>query len=260
MTYTIEETDLERQHLLAEFLNPLSVKALENILLPPNAKILDIGCGLGDTTLMLYSCFPGSTITGLDGNASLIEAAIAEKKLLNPGLNFVCGDALNLPFEDGSFDFVFCRYIVQHLPDALAGLAEMKRVCKTGGTVFAQEPDGNSFQSYPESWAYPRLKEYVTLLFADILVGRKLISYFRQLELQNINHDVRIILADQNSVLKQFFAMTAFYLRKALMERKMADEKQIDEWVRELQRVAQDPETIVLMYPTIAVWGVKKDK
>lgn len=53
MTYTIEETDLERQHLLAQFLNPVSVKALENISLKKDAKILDIGCGLVDTTLYL---------------------------------------------------------------------------------------------------------------------------------------------------------------------------------------------------------------
>jgi trans-aconitate methyltransferase len=66
MIYTIEETDLERQHLLAEFLQPISLKALETIEFPDNATILDIGCGLGDTTLMLNERFPNSTITGLD--------------------------------------------------------------------------------------------------------------------------------------------------------------------------------------------------
>ena len=67
MSYTIEEKNLERQHLLAEFLNPVSLNALKNISLPKEATILDIGCGLGDTTLMLNERFPNSNITGLDG-------------------------------------------------------------------------------------------------------------------------------------------------------------------------------------------------
>lgn len=78
--YTISKTDLERQHLLTQFLKPFSLNALENISLPKNATVLDIGCGPGDTTLMLNERFPNSRITGLDGDASLIEAAIEEKK------------------------------------------------------------------------------------------------------------------------------------------------------------------------------------
>src|SRR5438045_19120 len=133
MIYTIEETDLERQHLLAQFLEPVSLNALANISLPKHATILDIGCGLGDTTLMLNERFPNSTITGLDGDASLIETAIEEKKLLHPNLDFVCADALRLPFEDNSFDFVFTRCCLHHLPSAMDGIKEMKRVCKPGG-------------------------------------------------------------------------------------------------------------------------------
>src|SRR5205085_9433658 len=119
MIYTIEETDLERQHLLAELLKPVSLNALKNISLPKHATILDIGCGLGDTTLMLNERFPNSTITGLDGDVSLIETAIEEKKSLHSNLNFVCGDALHLPFDDESFDFVFTRYCLNHLASAL---------------------------------------------------------------------------------------------------------------------------------------------
>src|SRR6478672_10623592 len=112
MIYTIEETDLERQHLLAQFLEPISLNALKNISLPKHAGILDIGCGLGDTTLMLNERFPNSTITGLDGDENLIETAIEEKKSVHHNLDFVCGDAIHLPFEDNSFDFVF---IISHL-------------------------------------------------------------------------------------------------------------------------------------------------
>jgi len=62
--YTTKETDHERQHLLAAFLRPASLDALSKIQLKKNAKILDIGCGLGDTSLMLLQCFRGAEVTG----------------------------------------------------------------------------------------------------------------------------------------------------------------------------------------------------
>lgn len=257
MTYTIEETDLERQHLLAQFLEPISLHALENISLPRHPNILDIGCGLGDTTLMLNERFPNSTITGLDGDAALIETATAEKTLLHSNFNFVCGDALHLPFEENSFDFVFTRYCLHHLISALDGLKEMKRVCKPGGIVFAHEPDINSIVSYPESWAYQKHKDYLNLLFADALIGRKLVSYFRQLRLQNITHHVESVIGDNNSNVKKFLAMTGAAIGNALLRRNLATQAEHEALVTELERAQHDADTIVIMAPSIAVWGIK---
>lgn len=259
MSYTIEEKNLERQHLLAEFLNPVSLNALKNISLPKYATILDIGCGLGDTTLMLNERFPNSIITGLDGDASLIKAAIEEKKLLHANLDFVCADALHLPFDDNSFDFVFTRYCLHHLPSAIDGLKEMQRVCKTGGIVFAHEPDINSIVSYPESWAYPKHKEYLNLLIGDALLGRKLISYFKKLQLQNIAHHIESLLGDDNTVLKKFIAMTGAAIGKALLQKNLATKEEHTAFVNELQRAEHDPDTIIIMAPSIAVWGTKTE-
>ncbi len=259
MTYTIEETDLERQHLLAEFLEPVSLNALKNISLPKHASILDIGCGLGDTTLMLNDRFSNSIITGLDGDASLIETANEEKTLLHPNLNFISGDALALPFDDNSFDFVFCRYILHHIPDAEATIKEMKRVCKPGGIVFAQDPDANFFQSYPESDAYPIFKEVVNSLFADATIGRKLIHYFKSTGLKDVTYDVQLILADHTYVLKKFYRMTAQAMSKSILQKKLMNEEQLDEWIKELSRIEHDKNTIVLTHPIIAVWGKKAE-
>ena len=259
MTYAIEETNLERQHLLAEFLNPVSLNALKNISLPKEATILDVGCGLGDTTLMLNDRFPGLTITGLDGDATLIEAAIKEKKLLYSNLDFVCADALHFPFDDNSFDFVFTRYCLHHLPSAIDGLKEMKRVCKTGGIILAHEPDINSIVSYPESWAYQKHKEYLNLLVADALLGRKLVSYFRQIQLQSITHHVESVIGEKNNNVKKFLAMTASAIGNSLLQKNLATKEEHDALVSELERARDDDNTIVIMAPSIAVWGTKTE-
>lgn len=259
MTYTIEETDLQRQHLLAQFLEPISLNALKKMSLPKHATILDIGCGLGDTTLMLNERFPNSAIKGLDDDASLIETATEEKSLSHSSLNFVCADALHLPFEDNSFDFVFTRYCLHHLASAIDGLKEMKRVCKSGGIILAHEPDINSTVSYPESWAYQKHKEYLNLLFADALLGGKLVSHFRQLQLKNITHHVESVIGDENNNVKKLLVMTGIAIGDALLKKNLATEAEHKALVTELERAEHDVDVIIIMVPSIAVWGIKDE-
>jgi len=182
--------------------------------------------------------------------------AMSEKKL-HSNLNFICGDALHLPFEDNSFDFVFCRYILHHMPGAFAAMQEMKRVCNQGGIVFVQEPDSNFFQSYPESYAYPLFKEMLNSLFADALIGRKLISYFRSLALNNISHNAQVILFDHRSGFKKLPYITAIAMSKAILEKKLLTGEKLDAWIKELKRIERDKDAIVLTSPIIAVWGTK---
>ena len=135
----------------------------------------------------------------------------------------------------------------------------MKRVCKPGGIVFAQEYDGNFFQSYPESDAYPKLSEITKSLFADIYFGRKMIHYFKKLALKNIAHDAQVVLADHKSVLKKFYVLFAKALSKAILERELLTQAQLDDWIKELEIIERNEDAIVLTHPVIAVWGTKAE-
>jgi ubiquinone/menaquinone biosynthesis C-methylase UbiE len=87
----------------------------------PPAKTLDIACGTGWLTQHL----PGA-ITGLDASPSMLEVA-AERI---PDAEFVVGDALELPFEDGSFERITTGHFYGHLEedDRLRFLDETRRV------------------------------------------------------------------------------------------------------------------------------------
>jgi ubiquinone/menaquinone biosynthesis C-methylase UbiE len=84
-------------------------------------RTLDVACGTGFITQHL----PGE-ITGLDQSEAMV--AIAQERL--PEASFVVGDALDLPFEDGSFDRLFTSYFYCHLeePERRRFLAEARRV------------------------------------------------------------------------------------------------------------------------------------
>jgi ubiquinone/menaquinone biosynthesis C-methylase UbiE len=87
--------------------------------LPP-AKTLDVACGTGFMTRHLRG-----EVTGLDQSESML--AIARRHV--PGAKFVRGDALALPFPDGSFDRIFASYFYCHLEDEqrLRFLSEARR-------------------------------------------------------------------------------------------------------------------------------------
>ena len=257
MIYDIKETDFERQHLLAEQLNPLSLDALKDIILPANARILDIGCGIGNTTRMLNSRFPGAHLTGLDGDKELIRSAIEKHAAQHPNLDFITGDARQLPFPDNYFHLVFSRYILVFVPEPLSALQEMKRVCKPGGILLSQEPDNNFIQSYPESWAYPKFVELAARLFTDSTIGRKMPHYFKRAGIQDIHYGAQPILANGTASVKRSSTLTAIAMKEGLLRNGLLQPAEFEEFIAELRRVEADPDAILLKFPTITTRGTK---
>src|SRR5215813_7048117 len=131
MSYTIDERNIERQQVLAQMLNPLTLPVLERISPLGINRVLDLGCGLGNTTRMLANCFTEANITGIDSDAYLLSCARAQHG--NSRLHFQEGDASKLPFPDHAFDLVFTRYLLVHIPDPDLVIGEMLRLLRPGG-------------------------------------------------------------------------------------------------------------------------------
>jgi SAM-dependent methyltransferase len=87
-------------------------------------------------------------------------AAVAEGFADAPNLEFRVGDVYALDFADATFDVVHAHQVLQHLPDPVAALVEMGRVCKPGGTVAVRDSDYAAFTWHP---ADPRLDEWLAV-------------------------------------------------------------------------------------------------
>lgn len=97
------------------------------------ARVLDVGCGPGHTTLALAP--HAGAVVGLDLSAAMLTQGrrlAAERGLAN--LTFEQGDVEQLPFADASFDTVTSRFSAHHYPDPAAALAQIARVLAPGGT------------------------------------------------------------------------------------------------------------------------------
>jgi len=101
----------------------------------PGARALDLCCGTGDLALALAR--RGARVTGLDFSAPML--AVARRRQGGRDIEFIQGDALQIPFPDASFDIVTMGYGLRNLASWEAGLAEMRRVAKPGGRLVILE-------------------------------------------------------------------------------------------------------------------------
>jgi demethylmenaquinone methyltransferase/2-methoxy-6-polyprenyl-1,4-benzoquinol methylase len=99
----------------------------------PGDGVLDACCGTGD--LAIAGARAGGVVTGLDFSERMLERARRKA----PEIEWVQGDALALPFENGSFDAATVGFGVRNLDDLEAGLRELARVLRPGGRVAVLE-------------------------------------------------------------------------------------------------------------------------
>ncbi len=91
------------------------------------SRILDIGCGPGNSTNILSET--GAKVTGIDFSQKMIDNAT----ISYPKINFKQADAESIPEEDNTFDVVIANYVVHHLPDPEKVFSEIARVLKPNG-------------------------------------------------------------------------------------------------------------------------------
>jgi demethylmenaquinone methyltransferase/2-methoxy-6-polyprenyl-1,4-benzoquinol methylase len=123
----------------------------------PGHRVLDVACGTGDLT-EAFARSPASEVVGLDFTPAMLEIArhkTAERQRRHPGgppVRYVEGDAMNLPFEDASFDAVSIAFGIRNVSDPPKAIREFARVLKPGGRLVVLEFDRP--RTPPMSWMY----------------------------------------------------------------------------------------------------------
>jgi SAM-dependent methyltransferase len=109
----------------------------------PGMDVLDLACGSGNATLP--AARRGARVTGLDFAPGLLDIARERAADAMVEIDFVEGDAQELPFEDASFDRVISTFGHMFAPDHKRTASEMKRVLRPGGAIAVAcwAPDGS---------------------------------------------------------------------------------------------------------------------
>jgi SAM-dependent methyltransferase len=127
-------------------------------LIPPDARVLSVGCGIGDTELLLAP--DAAHVTGVD----LSPAAIAEANRVSAqrgvtNVRFLEGAWQSLPVTKESFDVVLSIFFLHHLPDAqLAAFpSQLEALLGAGGLFYALEPSARRLSGFVGRLVVPRL-------------------------------------------------------------------------------------------------------
>ena len=162
--------------------------------LRPDSRVLDVGSGPGVlATEIARRCLRGQVVA-LDQSAE--RSSQAGMRLARYGGYSLVGDAAILPFEDGSFDLVYCRFLLEYLRDPEQAVREMVRVCRPGGCVVLQDLDGQLLWHYPEDVELERQVTATLAMLArtgfDPFAGRKLYHHCYSTGLTQLSSSVEV--------------------------------------------------------------------
>ena len=146
---------------------------LDGVAPPAGAsRALDLGCGVGAMTRRLVK---RGAVAPIAVDRSRVQLAAARRL---GGGRWVLADGGALPFADARFDLVYSSWLLEHVPDPLAIVREVRRVLAPGGAFWAAEVENASFVVHPRSEpldrAWAALNEAQLALHGDPYVGRKL--------------------------------------------------------------------------------------
>src|ERR1041385_1162655 len=100
-----------------------------------DSRVLDVACGTGDLSITLFE-ITGAGVVGTDFCRPMLEIAAGK---ISGRIRLIEGDALGLPFRDGTFDVATIAFGLRNLSSVESGLAELARVLKPGGWVAVLE-------------------------------------------------------------------------------------------------------------------------
>lgn len=181
-----------------------AAKCLRAILQRPDALVLDLCCGTGDLAFALRNAGEARILGADFAHTMLVRARmksrLAPRHSASPPcvpIPFFEADALRLPFADASFDLVTSAFGFRNLADYEAGLREIYRVLKPGGTAaileFAEPPQGFPGDLY--RWYFTRVLPRIGSLIsghqsAYTYLAKSVARFFRPPELAALMRSV----------------------------------------------------------------------
>jgi ubiquinone/menaquinone biosynthesis C-methylase UbiE len=254
---------VRRLHVLHDVYSPAGRRVLLQAGLAPGMKVADFGCGVGVVSRMLAGMVgPSGSVTGIDVNGDQVEQArdlCVRNGLTNT--SFVEANACSTGLPGGSFDLAYCRFLLLHLPDPVACLAEMRRVLKPGGILLVEDGDLRSAKSIP-----PTAIDAFADLFCRLgplrgvnySVANNLFHMVKDAGFSDIDMEIHqpALVRGENRV---FLNWSVEEAGPAFVDAGLVTQDRLRRILRDMQEAIEDPDVVVLAPRMSLVWGRKPD-
>jgi ubiquinone/menaquinone biosynthesis C-methylase UbiE len=245
--YTPRETQrLREQSLILE-------KLLHGgIVFQPGSRVLEPGCGVGAQTVLMAKRHPHVSITSFDMCADSLEQARVAIGLEGLGnVEFRQCDLMDMPFDEGSFDYVFLNFVLEHVPNPAHALEQLKRMLKPGGALILNEGDHGSCFWHPETAAsrsaWQALIASQQRMGHHPLIGRRLHPLLQGTGFQVKKVEPRFVYADGShpelldGVVNKIIVPMTKTAREMSLGFDLIDEETFDRGIAELEQSGNPP-------------------
>ena len=235
--------ELERLKLQATIALDLEKEAWHEAGLRPGMKVLDLACGPGFTACELAKTAGDGQVTGVDINEELVATAHQAKSSEGiENVSFQLGNLYNLNLPENSFDFVYARFVFQHLEKPEVALSNVWKVLKPGGVLCILDIDDNWTSFSPESDAFVKFIRKAGAgqkrKGGNRLIGSQLFGLLTKAGYQDVSTKIYPITSEQLGV--RYFLGVAVMFRVELLSKlqKLLALPQL----RKIKKAAADPD------------------
>src|SRR5262245_47183532 len=223
-------------------------------------RVADLGCGVGTVTALLAEIVGREGhVVGIDASGAQLAQARERLKLSGATVSFVEASATDTGLPRGSFDLVYCRFLLLHLPDPDKALREMHALLRPGGVLVCEDGDVTSAGSEPPS----ALDAFADLFGrlgpkrgVDYTLGRRLFHLVQATGFPEpeITFNQPVVARGEN---KRWLELSVAEAGPALVESGLLTAEGLERTLAEMRRASADESVLALMPRMAQVWARK---
>jgi SAM-dependent methyltransferase len=254
------ESAAHRLRLLHALYGPGTRRLLLDAGIRKGMRVADLGCGVGMVTEMLAELVgPGGLAVGIDSSSAQLTQARKQLCVRKANVTFVHASATAVDLPAQSFDLVYCRFLLIHLPDPENALREMRRLLKPNGILVCEDSDLTDCGSEPASALHAFADLWGRLgpiKGVDYTLGRRL--YHMVLAAGFLTPDITFnqpVIARGET--KRLLELSVGEAGPSFVQAGLITAEELERTIIEMRRLAED-ETILALMPRMSqVWARK---
>jgi SAM-dependent methyltransferase len=254
------EAGWRRLNLLARTMEPTTRAHLIDAGVREGMTCVDVGCGGGHVTRMLAGMVgPSGRVVGIDFDPVKLAAATAETEGVGfRNIEFRPADVLQWR-EPSTYDLVYGRFILSHLPDSARVLANMRDALRPGGVVILEDIDFSGGFCHPENDGYRRYsalyRAVVERRGGDANLGKRLFELCCAAGFDDVHVRVVHLVHTGHQPERAMALITLQNIVSSVLSESLATESELQADIANLEAFTNDPRSLIGLPRVFQVWG-----